>query len=80
MTSPSLYVKGVGKAFRRYPSPWSRAKEWLFGGQTHELMWVLRDISFEIAQGSAVGILGVNGAGKSTLLKIITGTTTPTTG
>jgi lipopolysaccharide transport system ATP-binding protein len=80
MTSPSLYVKGVGKAFRRYPSPWSRAREWLFGGQTHELMWVLRDISFEIAQGSAVGILGVNGAGKSTLLKIITGTTTPTSG
>ena len=76
----SLHVDGVSKAFRRYPSQWARAREWFFGGQTHELIWVLRDISFEIPRGSAVGILGVNGAGKSTLLKIITGTTAATTG
>ena len=79
MTS-SLQIDGVSKAFRRYPSPWARAKEWFFGGQTHELIWVLRDISFDIPKGSAVGILGVNGAGKSTLLKIITGTTAATAG
>ena len=76
----SLHVDGVSKAFRRYPSQWARAREWFFGGQTHELIWVLRDISFEIPKGCAVGILGVNGAGKSTLLKIITGTTAATTG
>lgn len=79
MTS-SLQIDGVSKAFRRYPSPWARAKEWFFGKQTHELIWVLRDISFDISKGSAVGILGVNGAGKSTLLKIVTGTTAATAG
>jgi lipopolysaccharide transport system ATP-binding protein len=46
----------------------------------HKLKWVLQDISFTLAPGEAVGIIGINGAGKSTLLKLITGTTQPTTG
>jgi len=75
-----LSVQNISKAFKRYPSPWSRAAEWLLGGTYHERVWALRDVSFDIPAGSAVGILGVNGAGKSTLLKIITGTTAPTNG
>lgn len=46
----------------------------------HEKTWVLKNISFNVRAGEAVGIIGVNGAGKSTLLKIITGTTQPTQG
>lgn len=44
------------------------------------IVWSLKDISFEVNQGDAVGIIGKNGAGKSTLLKLLSRVTSPTTG
>jgi lipopolysaccharide transport system ATP-binding protein len=75
-----LRVTNIGKAYKRFAKKSGRLAEWLGLGQRHELKWVLRNISFEVSAGEAVGIIGINGAGKSTLLKIITGTTRATTG
>ena len=77
----AIVVSKLGKAYRQYPTRWSRLAEWVLpGGARHKLKWVLRDISFQVAPGEAVGLIGINGAGKSTLLKLITGTVQPTEG
>lgn len=58
----------------------ARAKSALHRQSAPSQFWSLRDVSFSVKSGSAVGLIGRNGAGKSTILKIIAGITTPTQG
>jgi ABC-type polysaccharide/polyol phosphate transport system ATPase subunit len=80
--STALRVEGVAKQYRIYDHPSDRLKETLTRGwlKRHREFWALREISFEIARGTTVGVVGPNGSGKSTLLQIITGTLAPTHG
>ena len=77
----AVTVNNISKNYRIYPNPSARLKELIYRKRRfHQDFWALRNISFEVKQGSSFGIIGENGSGKSTLLQIIAGTLTPTEG
>lgn len=89
--TPPISLDGISKCYRIFQNPQDRFKQALLdrfqgvlgrksASPLYREHWALRDVSFELQPGEAVGILGRNGAGKSTLLQIIAGTLEPTAG
>jgi lipopolysaccharide transport system ATP-binding protein len=80
-----LSVESVSKQFQLYQNRPVTLKEsairWATGRHDKpSAFWALRDITFSVEQGQALGIIGHNGAGKSTLLRLLCGLGRPTTG
>lgn len=70
----AIEVKNVKKKFKVYFDKGSQLKERILfrNRNRYEERWVLDDVSFEVKQGEAIGLIGHNGCGKSTTLKLLT--------
>ena len=79
--STIVSVENVSREFRKYYQ--KTFKEFLTDRHAknfNKVFWALKEVSFEVKDGSTLGLLGRNGSGKSTLLKIISGVLTPSNG
>ena len=74
MSQQVIEVSHVSKSFRVYYDRGHTLKESLLFRRRNrfERREILRDISFTVGRGEAVGVIGHNGCGKSTLLKLLT--------
>jgi lipopolysaccharide transport system ATP-binding protein len=85
-----IKAEGLGKRYRRgvhvdaglrhalerfVRSPWKSLR-----GVKPEMFWALKDVSLEVREGEALGLIGRNGSGKTTLLRILSRITRPTEG
>jgi ABC-type polysaccharide/polyol phosphate transport system ATPase subunit len=59
---------------------WWRRRRTPSAGTGEGKFWALKDVSFRVARGETLGIIGRNGAGKSTMLKLLSGISRPTQG
>ena len=83
MAAPLLRLTAVGKDYAKTDHNAARIRlvfELLRGHGVSHAFQALDDVSFQLASGESLGIIGENGAGKSTLLKIVAGVITPTRG
>jgi ABC-2 type transport system ATP-binding protein len=83
MTEPIISLRDVGVQFSRNRRRHRSVRELLIKGRTGtraDEFWPFRNVSFDIAPGEAVGVVGRNGQGKSTLLSVIAGVLLPDEG
>jgi ABC-type polysaccharide/polyol phosphate transport system ATPase subunit len=77
-----LELRDVSRRFVVYPRPTRTLKEVIVraGRLGASEVWALRDVSFGVQPGEAVGLVGRNGSGKTTLLRLVSGILKPTSG
>ncbi len=80
--APALTVDGVSKTFKVHHERANSLKQYIAarGRNRYEEFYALRDVSFEVHDGEAFGVIGHNGSGKSTLLKCMAGILQPNKG
>ncbi|MGA1070215.1 MAG: ATP-binding cassette domain-containing protein [Ilumatobacteraceae bacterium] len=74
MTNSAISVSSLSKNFRLYHERNRYIKAALLRGRRakYEEFWALKDVSFEVAHGATLGIIGSNGSCKTTMLKCLT--------
>ena len=82
MSNSAISVNSLSKNFRLYHERNRYIKAAMLRGRRakYEEFWALKDVSFEVAHGATLGIIGSNGSGKTTMLKCLTGIYTPDMG
>ncbi len=82
MSENAISVKNIHKMYKLYGSKMDRIYDALGLSfvSKYKKHNALNGVSFDVAKGECIGIIGTNGAGKSTILKIITGVVSPTSG
>jgi lipopolysaccharide transport system ATP-binding protein len=78
--APAITARGLGKRYPRDRSSFAVFRRAMTGKVDQKGFWALRDVSFTVRHGEALGVVGRNGSGKSTLLQLICGTLQPTVG
>ncbi|MFM8955014.1 MAG: ABC transporter ATP-binding protein [Actinomycetota bacterium] len=82
MSNHAISVKALSKNFRLYHERNRYIKAAMLRGRRakYEEFWALSEVSFDVAHGATLGIIGSNGSGKTTMLKCLTGIYSPDKG
>ena len=79
-----IRVEHVSMRFNLATEQYNGFKEYVIRSLKKQIsyneFWALKDISFNVERGDALGLIGLNGSGKSTMLKTIAGVLKPTEG